>query len=533
MRNLISAQEVIDLAFAESSNMREDSISATSISVAEIKYIRPAFGAMFPLLGEKYADFTNEYVKPALAYFVKCEIIASIAIDMSNSGVAVANPQYQSAATDKQRQRLYDSEMSKAKTLLDFALEYIATHSEEFPDFSGTAPKKHYRLGGLILGNGGGSRSQSASIAGDAFKAEFDRYIKDMQAISEEVGDLIDSTTELADKADEATKAAAEAVEATNDAIQKAETATKNVNEAIERADEATTNANNAAKTASEAVVKLEGIGEIQEKLTLSIKDNGNIVIGNLDGQTKEFMPATPSGVAEHYTWLKYNGVTYGTFIGADGNTYGQEGKWGVYAERGGLADLTNEDMRQVVADKCRLDINSNSAQAVISARTNLIVNNNGFVMIGYSFSSFLRASANLEVANLSLESGEFKPADIGQMFLQCSKLKKVIGTINCQYLTTDAKVNIAFGFCPALEEVQIFGLKTNISFANSPNLSYGSVLYMVENSDLSATPQIIITLHPTAYDRIVEYDQSEDNPTAGDLMEYLGAYNHIDIARG
>ncbi len=177
MRNLITAQEVIELAFAENSNMMAESISDTAIRIAEIKYIRPAFGVMYPLLADKYADFTNDYVKPALAYFVKCEIVSSIAIDMSNSGVAVANPQYQSAATDKQRQRLYDSEMSKAKTLLDFALEYIATHSESFPDFSGEAPKKHHRVGGILLG-GGTSRSQSASIAGEAFKNEFERLSK-------------------------------------------------------------------------------------------------------------------------------------------------------------------------------------------------------------------------------------------------------------------------------------------------------------------------------------------------------------------
>ena len=179
MRNLITAQEVIDLAFAENSNMMAESISDTAIRIAEIKYIRPAFGVMYPLLADKYADFTNDYVKPALAYFVKCEIVSSIAIDMSNSGVAVANPQYQSAATDKQRQRLYDSEMSKAKTLLDFALEYIATHSEGFPDFSGEAPKKHHRVGGILLG-GGTSRSQSASIAGEAFKNEFERLSKEV-----------------------------------------------------------------------------------------------------------------------------------------------------------------------------------------------------------------------------------------------------------------------------------------------------------------------------------------------------------------
>lgn len=49
-------------------------------------------------------------------------------------------------------------------------------------------------------------------------------------------------------------------------------------------------------------------VGEVlnnkQETLTLSVKDNGNIVIGNLQGQTKEFMPATPSGDPMHYAYV-------------------------------------------------------------------------------------------------------------------------------------------------------------------------------------------------------------------------------------
>lgn len=233
MRNLITAQEVIDLAFAENSNMMADSIPDTAIRIAEIKYIRPAFGVMYPLLADKYADFTNDYVKPALAYFVKCEIVSSIAIDMSNSGVAIANPQYQSAATDKQRQRLYDSEMSKAKTLLDFALEYIATHSESFPDFSGEAPKKHHRLGGLLLGDVGVSRGQSVSITGDAFKAEFDKYIKEMDETAEEVEQLIESTGAITEEAKKATNNANIATESANKATEEAEQAAAQVPEML------------------------------------------------------------------------------------------------------------------------------------------------------------------------------------------------------------------------------------------------------------------------------------------------------------
>lgn len=43
---------------------------------------------------------------------------------------------------------------------------------------------------------------------------------------------------------------------------------------------------------------------EAQKELTLTVKDNGNIVISNIQGQTKEFMPATPSGDPMHWAYV-------------------------------------------------------------------------------------------------------------------------------------------------------------------------------------------------------------------------------------
>lgn len=241
--------------------------------------------------------------------------------------------------------------------------------------------------------------------------------------------------------------------------------------------------------------------------LTLTTKPNGNIEIGNLAGQTKEFMPATPSGAPEHYTWLAIDGVTYGTFTGTDGNTYGQEGKWSVYAEYGGLSDLTNEDMRQVIVDRRQLTLNNNGIQSAISARTNLIANANALLISGYAFSGFLRASKKLEIANLILHNspnGYFEPSNISQMFQDCYKLHTILGTIGGRYLTNTTN---CFAYCSALKEVRISGLKVSISFANSRLLSKESLLYMIENcaSDASFT----ITLHPEVYAKCVRIDET------------------------
>lgn len=467
MRNLITSQEVIELAFAENSNMREESISDTSIRIAEIKYIRPAFGAMYPLLADKYADYTNDYVKPALAYFVKCEIVSSIAIDMSNSGVAVANPQYQSAATDKQRQRLYDSEMSKAKTLLDFALEYIATHSEEFPDFSGDAPKKHHRVGGLLLG-GGTSRNQSASVAGEAFKNEIERLSNAVVGKVDKVAGKGLSTNDYTD-------------------IEKAKVAEiEGIKQSIES--KANTNGNYPNMTVGKAQ-GVVGINQVQEALTLATKPNGNIVIGNLAGQSKEFMPATPSGDPMHYAYEAEGAVW-------NANT----GYWEMYD----MTDITNAQMRRSYnfghfspSDQGVFCIYSSLSPANI--RFNLPRTGNYNAPLSY-FVSFAAGNWAIEVLNLTQATNVISTyaniGDASSAFLECTNLRRVMGIIN---VSSASNIATMFKGCKKLEDVQLLGLKANITFADSPLLSKESLLYMINNcaSGVSFT----ITLHPDAYD--------------------------------
>lgn len=146
---LMTPQEVIDIAFAANSNMKAESINEHIIHIAEVKYIRPAIGAaIYDKLGE-YTDLA-EMLKPALAYFVKCEIIPSIAINLGNAGLAISNPQYMTAATDKQRTLLYESEMSKANTLLNEVLEYLTT-SNAYPEFTGVKSVVKHRFAGVII----------------------------------------------------------------------------------------------------------------------------------------------------------------------------------------------------------------------------------------------------------------------------------------------------------------------------------------------------------------------------------------------
>ena len=100
---------------------------------------------------------------------------------------------------------------------------------------------------------------------------------------------------------------AATAKTAANNALTSANNALTSANNALTNAQTANSNAANASKLAADANTAATQAKETangkQEKLTLEVLNNGNIKIGNLNGQTKEFMPATPSGDPMHYAY--------------------------------------------------------------------------------------------------------------------------------------------------------------------------------------------------------------------------------------
>jgi hypothetical protein len=209
--------------------------------------------------------------------------------------------------------------MSKAKTLLDFALSYIAENKELFPDFSGEAPKKHHRLGGILLGSAGVSRGQSASITGDAFKAEFDKYIKEMSETADEVKQLIDSTGAITEEAKKATSNANIATESANKATENANnagtgatTAKENAEQATEQAKVATANANSAAQRANDVIDNLET--GYYPSMSVGMADN---LVGRGDVQDAQinFRPsAGDANITDHAARIeriKGNSVVY------------------------------------------------------------------------------------------------------------------------------------------------------------------------------------------------------------------------------
>lgn len=267
------------------------------------------------------------------------------------------------------------------------------------------------------------------------------------------------------------------------------------------------------------------GIENKQDTLTLSTKPNGNIVIGNLAGQTKEFMPATPSGDPMHYQYLRAFPINVNTPRGLQYNE--ATDRWSYMAQYGGITDLTTEEVATIFArsGSGMSDADNNSGKYYqYKMRTNFIAQ--PIVDSGWGYVSptlhYLYLQSDIEVAVISPygPNGSCTPKAAAGMFFECEKLRRVIGKLNLQY-TTPTEM---FKHCFLLEDINIENLKTNISFADSPLLSKESLLYMIENCASSVS--FTITLHPDVYAKCTRVDEGEG--------QYIGEWwDEIDDALG
>lgn len=137
----------------------------------------------------------------------------------------------------------------------------------------------------------------------------------------------------------------------------------------------------------------------------------------------------------------------------------------------------------------------------------------------------------DVEVLNLGFF---FAPAKMQGCIANGAKLRQIIGTSSKDGISQIAVIGTncteytygTFSNLPLLENIRIYGLRANISFAGSPNLSYDSILFMIMYNDvnnaLGGSASIIITLHETAYNRAISMG----------IEDWLDGYPQIILAK-
>lgn len=180
------------------------------------------------------------------------------------------------------------------------------------------------------------------------------------------------------------------------------------------------------------------------------------------------------------------------------------------YFELNGLVDITYKEAVLIYANRRKVSLENFGFYAQYKGRTNLMpwVDNGHFNYsrgMEYMFSN----CTNMEVARVNTDGSHVvTPTSMLRMFINCGKLRKVLGVLN---VTATTQIQQAFEGCAQLQEVQIRGLKIDLSFSDSPLLSLDSLSYLVAQS--AASNPITVTVHPEVYAKLADETNTQWHP--------------------
>jgi hypothetical protein len=261
-----------------------------------------------------------------------------------------------------------------------------------------------------------------------------------------------------------------------------------------------------------------EAVSGKQDALTLTVKDNGNIVIGNISGQSKEFMPATPSGDPMHYAYVSAGAVYNDSDeiitktapwktdekwrLEEDGTyTYWEEPaiinhlpkRWYL----NGLGDIDNQEMNEIY-NNGRLQVTNISNLYITTARTALACIKTGGESAPFNFTYLL--SDGSKIVNLMIHRGGQVYVGVMHAAFTNSVIERIFPKIE---LSTSNTSHVAAMFTNAskLLECTLCNIAVSISYANSPNIYKRCILTTIKKC--SPTQAITIKLHADAYARI------------------------------
>lgn len=136
MYRLISPSEVLGIAFVNSQPMDECCIDEATIIEAEYKFIKPVLGPLYDkLCSGGYPTLLSDYIKPALALYVKMLLLPSLGINIGSVGVSQARGANFSACTPEQMQIAVEQCRSSAYTLIGRAIEHIEGNPTLYPEY--------------------------------------------------------------------------------------------------------------------------------------------------------------------------------------------------------------------------------------------------------------------------------------------------------------------------------------------------------------------------------------------------------------
>jgi hypothetical protein len=138
MKNLITNEQVISLAFGDGEYISPEVILDSDIDSATYRYIVPVVGTELckAMLDNSYHSLLNDFVAPALAMAVRTMIQPALNIRTGQLGLQISSSLRADSSTKTAMQTLQKSLRLRRQTLLKRLSNYLKTNSSEFPEYN-------------------------------------------------------------------------------------------------------------------------------------------------------------------------------------------------------------------------------------------------------------------------------------------------------------------------------------------------------------------------------------------------------------
>ena len=137
MKNLITNEQVISLAFGDGEYLSSEVILDADIAMAEERYILPVVGAELrkALLKGTYKTLLDDFVAPALAMSVRTMIQPALNVRTGQAGLQISSSLRADSSTKTAMQTLQKSLRLRRQALLRRLSNYLKNHASEFSEY--------------------------------------------------------------------------------------------------------------------------------------------------------------------------------------------------------------------------------------------------------------------------------------------------------------------------------------------------------------------------------------------------------------
>lgn len=136
MKLFITPAEVAAMAFGGEGRGIEAHMDDAVIASAQRKFLKPVLGELYVALeAGRYGALLSDYVKPALAQWVRYLVLPSLSAQAGAAGVVQYGGSGFDAAGDKSLARLLRRTRGNAGTLTLDMVEHIEANGDDYPEY--------------------------------------------------------------------------------------------------------------------------------------------------------------------------------------------------------------------------------------------------------------------------------------------------------------------------------------------------------------------------------------------------------------